>query len=568
MDNFLLASLILFVSATFAAVASRWLNLPPVLGYIAAGIVLGSSVTGLIEGGSNLELLAEIGVILLLFTVGLEFSLTEFWADRHRVLSAGALQMSLFGLPVGLCVWSLGYGVEVAVLLAGATAMSSTALTAKQLVDQGEVTTRHGRGAITVLIFQDMAAIPLLSMLAIWQIGADPSPLELAGELASILLLFTVALLIARPVLHRVLALVYRIGSSEAFLFAALSLIVMAALAAHALGASAALGAFLAGLVLGESDVRHRIESDVRPFRDLFSSIFFVTVGLQIEIRQIISTPIATAAWLTALVPAKIITNFAALRIATLSQRDAFRTGLILGHGGEFGLLLTTSALASGFVSATLGQPLLAALAISMSVAPMLIRANGKISAIIAEQVQQGLIPAQQEEIEASAHTSEMDDHVIVCGAGVIGKSLSMALVEAKVPHIVIEADLPSYLDAKEAGLPVILGDASRIPTLRAAGAHHARQLIVTMTNINLIERILAWYLIENDKGSIKLCIGRENPPSEWARNSRIYIIDPRFRAALDAVRAVLLDCQIEEDYAEEILNHLSQRYDELRDTQ
>ncbi len=224
--------------------------------------------------------------------------------------------------------------------------MSSTALVSRQLADQGELTTRHGRSAIAVLVFQDLASVPLLALLAIWARGELKIESVLL-EVLGVLMLFAAAALASRRLLHGLLGWVARQGHEKSFVLVSLCVVVAAAAAAHAVGVSAALGAFLAGMVLGESDFRHRMESHLKPFRDVLSGVFLVTIGLQLDGAQILSAPLAVSAWLAVLVPVKIVLNTLALRATRLSALDAWRTGIALGHGGEFALLLLGMVLRS-----------------------------------------------------------------------------------------------------------------------------------------------------------------------------------------------------------------------------
>ncbi|MFN7087529.1 MAG: cation:proton antiporter, partial [Burkholderiales bacterium] len=346
-DLFSFVLVLLAAGAVSAAVSAR-LRLPTLLGYLAAGALLGPSAFGVLQPGPALTFLAELGVMLLLFMVGLELSVIELWATRRRVLLAGGLQVLSCGLAVGAAAVWADVGVRGAILLSGAAAMSSSAIAAKQLAEQGELTTRHGHMAIAVLVFQDVATIPLLTLLAIWQRGASPAPLAIAGEVLGVLTLFAVAAAFSKPVLQRVLAWVARHGSTEVFLLSALLVVLAAAYGAHAMGVSAALGAFLAGVVLGESDFRHRMEDDIRPFRDLLIGLFFITVGLQLDLRQLLGAPLAVAGWLACLIPLKLVMAWPVLRVAGLGITDAWRSAFLLAHGGEFGLLLLASALAAG----------------------------------------------------------------------------------------------------------------------------------------------------------------------------------------------------------------------------
>lgn len=348
MQGLLGATLILLAACSLAAMATAAFRVPALLGYLSVGVVLGPSVIGVIAPGETLSFLSELGVALLLFMVGLEFSLGHFWLARRTVLMAGALQMIAVAPPLILLLMWLGQPGQSAVLLGTAAAMSSTALVSRQLADQGELTTRHGRSAIAVLVFQDLASVPLLALLAIWARGESPKIEHVLLEVFGVLLLFAAAALASRRLLHGLLGWVARRGHEESFVLVSLCVVVAAAAAAHAVGVSAALGALLAGMVLGESDFRHHMESHLRPFRDVLSGLFFVTIGLQLDVAQIVAAPLAVLGWLLALVPLKMGLNFLALRATRLSALDAWRTGIVLGHGGEFALLLSRTLRLAG----------------------------------------------------------------------------------------------------------------------------------------------------------------------------------------------------------------------------
>ncbi len=443
----------------------------------------------MIAPGETLSFLSELGVALLLFMVGLEFSLGDFWLARRTVLMAGALQMIAVAPPLILLLMWLGQPGQSAALLGTAAAMSSTALVSRQLADQGELTTRHGRSAIAVLVFQDLASVPLLALLAIWARGESPKIEHVLLEVFGVLLLFAAAALVSRRLLHGLLGWVARRGHEESFVLISLCVVVAAAAAAHAVGVSAALGAFLAGMVLGESDFRHHMESHLRPFRDVLSGVFFVTIGLQLDAAQILSAPLAVLAWLVVLVPVKILLNTLALRATRLSALDAWRTGIALGHGGEFALLLLGTVLQQHLIPATVVQPMLVALVLSMALAPLLIRHHDVLARFLSRTG--GVIqPPQAEEVEIAAQTTRYRDHVIVCGAGELGLTVSEILRHAGVAHLLLEADAQKVEAARAAGAPVFHGDASRPDTLLAAGLTHAHLVVLTFAHAQQALRI------------------------------------------------------------------------------
>jgi CPA2 family monovalent cation:H+ antiporter-2 len=366
MQDLLAISVVLIAAAAIAAGLCARMRIPTLLGYILAGVIIGPSVGRLVQPGDALTFLSEIGVILLMFTVGLELSVAELWATRWRVLSAGGLQFALGSVAFGGVAYLLGASPSAAVMVGAAAAVSSTAICAKQLADQGELTTRHGRTSVAVLLFQDIATAPLLAALPLLASRTEAGT-QIAIEVVRILAILGIIVLVGKPILYRSLAWVARHGHSEAFLLASILLVLITAWISHYLGIEPALGAFIAGLVLGESDFRHRIEDDIRPFRDLMVGLFFITTGVQLNLALVTQSPLSVIFWLFLLVPIKIVISAIALRLAKLGSLDAGRGAIILGHGGEFGLLLVSLGISADFLPATIGQPAMIAIAISMA---------------------------------------------------------------------------------------------------------------------------------------------------------------------------------------------------------
>ncbi len=489
MQGLLGATLILLAACSLAAMATAAFRVPALLGYLSVGVVLGPSVIGVIAPGETLSFLSELGVALLLFMVGLEFSLGHFWLARRTVLMAGALQMIAVAPPLILLLMWLGQPGQSAALLGTAAAMSSTALVSRQLADQGELTTRHGRSAIAVLVFQDLASVPLLALLAIWARGESPKIRACAARSIRC----AAAVRGSGPRLAPSVAWPAGLGGA-----AGPRGIVRARLLVRGGGCRRRCargrrirrpGAFLAGMVLGESDFRHHMESHLRPFRDVLSGVFFVTIGLQLDAAQILSAPLAVLAWLVVLVPVKILLNTLALRATRLSALDAWRTGIALGHGGEFALLLLGTVLQQHLIPATVVQPMLVALVLSMALAPLLIRHHDVLARFLSRTG--GVIqPPQAEEVEIAAQTTRYRDHVIICGAGELGLTVSEILRHAGVAHLLLEADAQKVEAARAAGAPVFHADASRPDTLLAAGLTHAHLVVLTFAHAQQALRI------------------------------------------------------------------------------
>lgn len=524
MQGLLGATLILLAACSLAAMATAAFRVPALLGYLSVGVVLGPSVIGVIAPGETLSFLSELGVALLLFMVGLEFSLGHFWLARRTVLMAGALQMIAVAPPLILLLMWLG---------------------------------QPGQSA--VLVFQDLASVPLLALLAIWARGESPKIEHVLLEVFGVLLLFAAAALASRRLLHGLLGWVARRGHEESFVLVSLCVVVAAAAAAHAVGVSAALGAFLAGMVLGESDFRHHMESHLRPFRDVLSGLFFVTIGLQLDVAQIVAAPLAVLGWLLALVPLKMGLNFLALRATRLSALDAWRTGIVLGHGGEFALLLLGMVMQQHLVAANVVQPMLIALVLSMGLAPLLIRHHDRWARAFSRSGALGQ-PPQAEEGEVAERARSLRDHVIICGADEVGLLLSRTLRLAGVPHLLLESDRQRVEAGRATGAPVSYGDASRLDTLAAAGLAHARLVVLTLVRPQTAERI-ARAVLER-RPTLPLVVATDRvTDAQLLRNLPNVRLYPLYLAlGLGLAEQVLLMLGINADY-------VNRRIEELRQT-
>ena len=409
----LLSIVVLLLAATLlVTLVLHRLRAPTLVGYILVGILLGPTGLGVLHESASLELLAEIGVVFLMFYVGLEFSLPVLWASRRAVFGVGGAQVGVTAALGTAAAMALGVPLLPAVLLGGAVAMSSTAITIRQLADQGELGAPHGRVSVGTLLFQDLVTLPFLVLVA--ALGADAhgghaeegaegadgaSPdhalaaapdatatvgsevwVELAARLGVAVLAFALALLIGRRLLVGIVGHVHRTGSRELFMLAMLLIVIGAARGAHEVGLSPPLGAFLAGMILGETELKHDAEEDVRPFRDVLLGLFFVSVGLRVDGGAIVEAWAVVLGLLLALVLVKGPIVYALARLFGEPHAAAARAAVILAHGGEFGLLILTLALSAGVVPAAIGQPLLGAIVLSMIAAPFLIGANGRIA--------------------------------------------------------------------------------------------------------------------------------------------------------------------------------------------
>ena len=372
-------ALILIGGAFLAVAICSRLGLPSILGYLAAGLILGPTGTGALPYGEGIAQFAELGVVFLLFMLGLEFSLAKLFELRRAIFGVGLAQVVAVTAPVALGAGVvLGLTSGEAIVLGGAVAMSSTALCLKQLTEQRELDTPHGRIAVAVLLFQDLATAFFLILLSI---AAQRAPA--AESLLKIGLgigVLAVALLLMRAVMRPLTTWLSLHANSDLLQLTGLFLALGAAAVARVAGLSPAIGAFLAGMLISESDARHVVEKEIRPFRDLLVGIFFVSVGTQIDLSQAFEEPWPILGWLLAIVGLKLVIVAVIVRASGAPIETALRTATILAHGGEFGLLLISLSLAQRLLDPALAQPLLIALGVSVFLAPLLIRSNASIS--------------------------------------------------------------------------------------------------------------------------------------------------------------------------------------------
>jgi CPA2 family monovalent cation:H+ antiporter-2 len=481
--------LILLASSVLVVTLFRRMKLPPIVGYLAVGMLLGSEALSL-AGSDTTRVMAEYGVVFLVFTLGLEFSYPRMLAMRWEVFGLGGAQVLLTTALIASAARLLGVPLLVAVVLGGALAMSSTAIVVRQLSEQLEVNRPHGRLAVGILLFQDLAFVPLLALESALRGQLDIlDPLVIAGALAraGIALLFVIAAgrWLLRPLFHEIT----HTRSTEVFTLTVLLVTLASAWATNAVGLSLALGAFLAGMMLAETEYRHQIEVVIRPFRDILLGLFFITVGTLLDLRLLLDK-----LWLVLLLvlalqfsKASIVTLLA--RRLTKDWQSALQTGLVIAQGGEFGFALLTLTLNDRLIGDATIQPLLAATVVSMVLSPFLIRHNARLAEYLFHRGDHELNELQRE--MAATQTVAQRNHVILCGFGRVGQNLARALEKHGYEYLALDMDPKRVQQARQAGDPVIYGDAGTTEILEAVGLQHCSVLVISFADPNLALRIL-----------------------------------------------------------------------------
>jgi CPA2 family monovalent cation:H+ antiporter-2 len=476
--------LVLLLASVLVVAAARRIGLPPVLGYLTVGLLVGPYVLGVVAESTQTQLLAEIGVVFLLFTLGLEFSWPRMVAMRREVFGLGLLQvLATTALFMGIGRL-LGLPWLVAVAVGGALSMSSTAIVIRQLTEQAEVNRTHGRLALAILLFQDLAFVPLLALTTAIADGTAAARFSIAGivqTLATGFAALVIVLFAGRLLLRPLFVEIARSRLKELFTLTVLLVVLASAWVTHHAGLSLALGGFLAGMMLAETEYRHQVEAVIRPFRELLLGLFFISVGMLLDIGLLLDQYLLVSATVIVIVVLKVLTASVAVRGFVATHFKALRTGLVLGGGGEFGVALLTLLLQSRGVPAATVQPLLLALVVTMLIAPFGIRYNKNVARFLLRE--KG--PPRRSIEREDAATSEVArrEHVVLCGFGRVGQSIARVLESQGFEYIAVDLDLARVRPARQAGYPVIFGDSSDEDVLLACGIGAASAVVVSFAD-------------------------------------------------------------------------------------
>ncbi len=488
-------TLLLLGCAVLGVVAFRMLHLPPMLGYLAAGVLIGPHALALAEDSPATHALAEFGVVFLMFSIGLEFSLAQLKSMRRIVFGLGLAQVVLtiatamvFGLFVSWWAPSLHVSWQAAFALGGALAMSSTAIVVKMLTERLELESEHGRRIIGILLFQDLAVVPLLIMIPSLARPAEELAITLGWAALKAAFVLALLLIFGQKLMRNWFTIVAKRRSQELFMLNLLLVTLGLAWITEQAGLSLALGAFVAGMLISETQYKHQVEEDIKPFRDVLLGLFFITVGMLLNLQLVLQH------WwvVLALVIFPVMLKFAL--IAALAKAFgstdgvAIRTGLALAQAGEFGFVLLNLAMGSKLVDPFLIQLVLASMVLSMLLAPFMIENMDRIVMKLAanEWMMQSLQLTQ-----IASRTMKTQKHVIVAGFGRSGQSLATLLSEEKLPWYALDLDPERVQEAQRAGANVSYGDAARRESLIAAGINRASALVITFADTHLALKVL-----------------------------------------------------------------------------
>ena len=523
LERTFLRDLVVVLVASFPVLwVCRRLKLPQIVGFLLTGVVLGPHALGWVREVARVEAVAEFGIALILFFVGLEFPLRRLRALGRTSLLGGALQMTLTAAAAGATALAAGSAPNVALFLGLLVSLSSTAVVLPLLKERDELASPYGRTFLAVALFQDLAVIPILLFLPALALAPGAAGASLLGIVSKVgLAVLAVALLVAaaRNLAPRLLDGVARMGSREIFTGAVVVIVLGMIAAGERAGVSAAMGAFAAGIVLGESDHVHEVAATLAPLRDLLSSLFFVSVGMLLSPGFLVERPLAVAGAVALLVVLKTGAAFGALRLAGVVPRTSLRAALALASIGEFSFLLSRAAGPLGLVSDETGQIVVAAAVLTMALVPLLIAAGPRVAVRLPERVE---APVEGEE-------PRLRRHIVVVGAGLNGTNVARVLAETRIPYVILELDLDRIAEARHEGLRAVRADATGAEGLEAAGVARALGVVVTIPDPDAARRV------------VRLC-RQKNPAAR-------VIVRTRYIREVEALRAVGADEVIPEEY-------------------
>ncbi len=488
MNNSLQLVLILLAVAVAVVVVCRVLKLPVILGYLTVGIAIGPHALGWIPETEQARHLAEFGVVFLMFSIGLEFSLTKLRSMKVTVFGLGGAQLILTMAGVAAGAMLLGLDWRAAVALGGVLAMSSTAIVSKILVERAELNLPHGQMIMGVLLFQDLAVVLLLIIIPALASTASDLAYTLAAALFKAVLVLGVLLLFGQRLMRPWFHLVARQKSSELFMLNVLLITLGLAYFTELAGLSLALGAFVAGILIAETEYRYQVEDDIKPFRDVLMGLFFVTIGMLLNLGELL----ANLGWVLLLLVLLLL--FKAIVVALLVRwykgdwGVGIRSGLGLAQAGEFGFVLLTLAFAAKLLPHDITQIVLAAMLLSMLAAPFMMQ----YADVIVRYLSPGEWMSRAMQMHhISVQSMATKEHIIVCGYGRSGYSLAQFLKREGIPFIALDLDARHVRQAVLAGETVVYGDASKREVLMAAGLMRAKVLVITYDDEHSALKIL-----------------------------------------------------------------------------
>ena len=528
-------ALILLISAIFVVTIVRQLKVSSVLGYLIAGVLIGPFALGFFNEVRSTSALAELGVVFLMFTIGLSMPLDRLKSISKYVFGLGGVQVFLTTGVITLIVMNLGFEFEQALIIGGCLAFSSTAVVMQLLSESGEIAARFGRVSFAVLLFQDLAVVAFMIMVPLLANKQASFMDVLLPTIVKAVLLLVTIVLVGRVLLRPVFKVVVASQTPELFTAMAILVVFITALATAKMGFSPEMGAFVAGTLLAGSEYRHQVEADIEPFRGLLLGLFFMTVGMSIDLSMVAKHAWQILAIVSSLLLGKGLIFLILGPMFGLNVRSAFRMAFLLAAGGEFVFILMPTAVHIGLLPAGTSQIISSAVALSMALTPLLSMLGKTLGDRIQPEFGMDLDSALNE-------TKDLTDHVIIGGYGRVGQIIAKILAENLVPFVVLDINMARVTDGRSKGLPVFFGDIRRLEVMRAVGATKAKVALVSVDHPNSSVRTV--HMLRRNFPNVTVCVrARDGEQGEKLEQAGAIVvvpnmIEPTLKAAASVLEA------------------------------
>ena len=553
--------LILFALSVVAALAFHRLRLPPIVGFLITGVISGPYGFGLIRNIADVESLAEIGVVLLLFTVGLEFSLQHLARLRRFLFIGGALQVGVTIAVTAALARSLAVAWPVAIFIGMLVTLSSTAITLRLYAERGELDTPFGNASLGILIFQDLCVVPMM-LLTPALAGGGRNPTTLARTLLEAALFIAATVVAARLVVPRILHLVAATRRREVFLLTIVLFCLGTAWASARVGLSLALGAFIAGIVIADSEYSQQALSDIVPLREVFNSLFFISIGMLFDIRTVGRSPMLVVCAIATVIIVKVVVTGGASLALGQSLRPALATGFGLAQIGEFSFVLSAAGMTAGLLDERLDQLFLAVAVGTMALTPALIDVAPRAGAWLERRTPDRWRPSQTG--APMQGDAPVGDHVIIVGFGFNGRNLARVLRDVGIAYRVIDSNASIARQERRNGEPMLYGDASSAEVLHHAGVERARVLVVAISDIAATRATVASVRRLNPKVHVIVRTRYMREIGSLVKLGSGEVVPEEFETAIEVFTRVLRRYLVPRDVIEREVRSVRSQYDEM----
>lgn len=474
---YLVETVAFLVTVVIVVPLFKAIRVSPIMGFLGVGALIGPFGLAVIPNAENMQHFAELGVVFLLFTIGLELSFERLKSYSSMIFGFGACHVLFCSMAIGTVAYLWGNTIEASIVIGLCLALSSTAMVVQILTERSEISAKHGRVSFAVLLFQDLAVVPILILITIFGKENDSSILaEVSIAIGKALISVLIIVILGRYLMRYLFRMVAKAHSVDVFTAMTLLAILATSLLTGLAGLSLALGAFLAGLLIAETEFRHQVETEIEPFKGLLLGLFFMGVGMNLDFSAVYSK----AGWIIlaviGLISIKTVIGTLLARVFGIPMGDALRSGLILSEAGEFAFVVIGQAAGTyNIIDAQTGQFMVIVAGISMALTPILI--------IVANPLGQRIGSEQHDEIPSAPDMDDVHDHVIIAGYGRVGKAVGNILSQQSIPYLALDTDVNNVRPVPGRKQPAFLGDASNIELLKYSGVAHASVLLVTMDN-------------------------------------------------------------------------------------